>query len=57
MAAGSVLIKEAGGFVSDLDGGKRYLNTGHIVAANDQLSRFAAQNPKIGDAIKIFFSA
>ena len=37
MAAGSVLIKEAGGFVSDLDGGKRYLDTGHIVAANDQL--------------------
>jgi myo-inositol-1(or 4)-monophosphatase len=39
IAAGLVLVKEAGGFVSDPDGGDPYLN-GHVVAANPNL--FAA---------------
>lgn len=34
MAAGSLLIQEAGGMVSDLQGGNDYLNSGHIVAGN-----------------------
>ncbi len=34
IAAGSLLVKEAGGFVSDLQGGDKYLDSGDIVAAN-----------------------
>jgi len=37
MAAGILLVREAGGFVSDLDGGERALETGHILAANETL--------------------
>ncbi len=35
MAAGIVLVREAGGFVSDFDGGGAMLASGSIVAAND----------------------
>jgi len=34
IAAGSLLIKEAGGIVTDFGGGSDYLSTGNIVAAN-----------------------
>ena len=34
MAAGVVLIEEAGGRVTDFFGGDRYLEDGHIVAGN-----------------------
>jgi len=34
MAAGALLIKEAGGLVCDIDGGENYLKSGNIVAAN-----------------------
>jgi myo-inositol-1(or 4)-monophosphatase len=37
VAAGILLVREAGGFVSDLDGGGRALDSGHILAANDTL--------------------
>jgi len=37
IAAGIVLVREAGGFVSDLDGNNEMLKTGDIIAANDQL--------------------
>ena len=37
MAAGILLVREAGGFVSDLDGGSRALEVGHILAANETL--------------------
>ena len=37
LAAGSLLIKEAGGLVSDFDGSERYLTTGNIVAGNAKL--------------------
>lgn len=37
MAAGIVLVREAGGLVSDLDGGQRMLEAGHIVASNEGL--------------------
>lgn len=37
MAAGIVLVREAGGTVSDLAGGDKMLETGGIVAANDVL--------------------
>ena len=35
MAAGIILIREAGGFVSDLDGGPNMLETGTIAAGNE----------------------
>jgi myo-inositol-1(or 4)-monophosphatase len=34
MAAGVVLIEEAGGRVTDFFGGDRYLDDGHVVATN-----------------------
>ena len=39
MAAGSLLIKEAGGLVTDFQGTENFLETGHIVAANPKLLR------------------
>jgi myo-inositol-1(or 4)-monophosphatase len=40
MAAGALLVREAGGLVGDLGGGEKYLESGRIVAANGKL--FAA---------------
>jgi myo-inositol-1(or 4)-monophosphatase len=37
LAAGVVLVREAGGFVSDLDGGDAMLGKGHVVAGNEVL--------------------
>ena len=37
IAAGALLIEEAGGRVSDLDGGDRYLETGNVVAGGAQV--------------------
>ncbi|MFQ5971778.1 MAG: inositol monophosphatase family protein [Alphaproteobacteria bacterium] len=37
IAAGILLVREAGGFVSDMSGGDRALDTGDVIAANDQL--------------------
>jgi len=37
MAAGILLVREAGGFVSDLDGRDKMLDAGHILAANEML--------------------
>lgn len=37
IAAGALLITEAGGLVGDLRGGQAYLDTGHIVAANPKI--------------------
>lgn len=34
MAAGALLVKEAGGLVGDFEGGERYLDSGNIVAGN-----------------------
>ena len=39
VAAGSVLVREAGGHVTDAEGGKRMLETGDIVAGNAQVHR------------------
>ncbi len=39
MAAGSILIKEAGGLVSDFGGGADYLSTGNIVAGTPALHK------------------
>jgi myo-inositol-1(or 4)-monophosphatase len=37
MAAGALLVREAGGLVGDLSGGETYLKSGRIVAANSKL--------------------
>ena len=37
LAAGILLVREAGGFVSKIDGGGDMLGSGSILAANDQL--------------------
>jgi myo-inositol-1(or 4)-monophosphatase len=39
VAAGALLVREAGGFVTDMDGGDAMLNAGHIVAGNEAIHR------------------
>ncbi len=43
MAAGVLLIREAGGFVSDLKGGENYFTTGDIVAGNPKVFKALLQ--------------
>ena len=37
IAGGALIVKEAGGMVSDFDGGESYLDTGRIIVANPDL--------------------
>ena len=37
MAAGALLIKEAGGLISDLNGSERYLDNGQVVCGNPKV--------------------
>jgi myo-inositol-1(or 4)-monophosphatase len=39
IAAGIVLVREAGGVVTDFDGGEQMLETGRIVASNGLIHR------------------
>jgi myo-inositol-1(or 4)-monophosphatase len=39
MAAGLLLVREAGGYVTDLDGGDAMLGKGHIIAGNETMHR------------------
>jgi myo-inositol-1(or 4)-monophosphatase len=39
LAAGSLLVREAGGFISDLDGGDAILTKGNVVAGNEVMHR------------------
>jgi myo-inositol-1(or 4)-monophosphatase len=39
VAAGTVLVREAGGFVTDLDGGEGILEKGSVIAGNESLHR------------------
>ena len=39
MAAGIILVREAGGFVSDLDGAEAIFAKGQIVAGNDTMHK------------------
>jgi len=43
IAAGTLLVREAGGFVGDFAGGDRFLETGDIVAANPKLFKAMIQ--------------
>ncbi len=38
-AAGTLLVQEAGGVVSDLGGGSRHFETGNVIAGNIRLHR------------------
>jgi len=44
MAAGVLLIQEAGGLVSDFSGGHEFLDTGNIVAGNPKVFKAIIQN-------------
>ena len=50
MAAGSLIIREAGGIVSGLDGGEDYLDTGHVLTGTPKvyagLARLCAREIK-----------
>jgi myo-inositol-1(or 4)-monophosphatase len=37
MAAGILLVREAGGYVTEIGGGENMLESGSVLAANDQL--------------------
>lgn len=50
IAAGVILIKEAGGIVSDFEGGEEYLKTGHIIAGNSVIHSFLVN--KIKEVLK-----
>ena len=39
MAAGMILVREAGGFISDCDGGDEMFTKGHIVAGNERMQK------------------
>ncbi len=39
MAAGMILVREAGGFVSDLDGADKVLEKGDVIAGNEDMHR------------------
>lgn len=39
MAAGALLVEEAGGFISDFAGTKDFLETGNVVAANPRIQK------------------
>ncbi len=43
IAAGALLVQEAGGLVGDLTGDNNYLNSGHIVCANPKLFKALLQ--------------
>jgi myo-inositol-1(or 4)-monophosphatase len=53
IAAGALLIKEAGGLVCDFNGGEDYLNSGNIIAANPKVLKLLLQNlnPHFGHII------
>jgi len=39
IAAGIILVREAGGFITELDGGKNFMVSGNVVAANPKLHK------------------
>ncbi|SEP66455.1 myo-inositol-1(or 4)-monophosphatase [Ectothiorhodospira magna] len=52
MAAGVLMVQEAGGLVSDLKGGPDYLATGNVVAAGPKVFKGMLQrlNPVVNRA-------
>jgi myo-inositol-1(or 4)-monophosphatase len=54
MAAGVLLIQEAGGLVSDFSGGSEYMNTGNIVAGNPKVCKGILETiqPHLSEGLK-----
>lgn len=55
IAAGAILVREAGGYVSDLDGNDAMFAKGHVIAGNETLHRELLQTLKQaakGEALK-----
>jgi len=54
IAAGSLLVQEAGGIVGDFEGNESWLETGHIVAANPKVFAQMLQvlEPHLTDALR-----
>jgi myo-inositol-1(or 4)-monophosphatase len=54
MAAGALLIQEAGGLVSDFNGGHDFLEKGQIVAGNTKCFKavLTAIQPHLSSALK-----
>jgi myo-inositol-1(or 4)-monophosphatase len=54
MAAGVLLIQEAGGLVSDFEGGNDYMKTGNIIAGSPKVFEGILQTiqPHLSDALK-----
>lgn len=50
MAAGILMVREAGGFVSDMKGGEKMLETGGIVAGNEIIRKYLMRNLKRAQA-------
>ncbi|MDZ7823103.1 MAG: inositol monophosphatase family protein [Ahrensia sp.] len=49
MAAGIILVREAGGFVSDLSGGAKMLDAGNIICGNEHIHK------QLGDVVRTPF--
>ena len=43
LAAGALIVREAGGFVGDLRGGDDFMKSGNIVAANPRCFKLMVQ--------------
>jgi len=54
LAAGTLIVREAGGIVSGLDGSEDFLNTGHILTGTPRI--YAALARQFGPDIKEMFS-
>ncbi|HLF96175.1 MAG TPA: inositol monophosphatase family protein [Methylococcaceae bacterium] len=54
MAAGVLLIQEAGGMVSDIEGGEHYMETGHIIAGGAKLHQAMAEliRPHVAESLR-----
>ena len=54
MAAGALLVKEAGGLVGDFGGGDNYLETGNVVAGTPKVFKEILQNiaPHLSEELK-----
>jgi myo-inositol-1(or 4)-monophosphatase len=54
MAAGVLLVQEAGGLIGDVAGGERYMESGNIVAANPKIFKAMLQtlHPLLGPALR-----
>ncbi|MCY4041155.1 MAG: inositol monophosphatase family protein [Gammaproteobacteria bacterium] len=54
IAAGVVMVREAGGMVADIAGGERFLETGNVIASNNHLLKPMLQcvRPNLSDALR-----